>query len=109
MELKKLKCPECGANFESDEKVSFCSHCGAKLYFDDGTKNLIIHYKTEDITRIKEKEIELNREIELKKMKEDKIYRNNNNVNFYTCFFIFFNKGNHTISIKIYLMNKVMS
>lgn len=72
MELKKLRCPECGANFESDEKVSFCSHCGAKLYFDDGTKNINYNYnyKTEDMAKIKE--IEVNRELELNKRQEEK-------------------------------------
>lgn len=70
MELKKLKCPECGANFESDEKVSFCSHCGAKLFFDDGTKNINYNYnyKTEDVAKIRE--IEVNRELELNKRQE---------------------------------------
>jgi len=68
MEIKKLKCPECGANFESDEKVSFCSYCGAKLYFDDGTKTVNYNYKTEDVAKIKE--IETNKEIELKKWKD---------------------------------------
>ena len=70
MELKKLKCPECGANFESDEKVSFCSHCGSKLFFDDGTKNINYNYnyKTEDVAKIRE--IEVNRELELNKRQE---------------------------------------
>lgn len=67
MELKKLRCPECGANFESNEKVSFCSHCGAKLYLDDGTKSININYKSEDMSKIKE--IEANKEIELERMK----------------------------------------
>lgn len=71
MEIKKLKCPECGANFESDEKVSFCSHCGAKLFFDDGTKtvNYNYNYKTEDVAKIRE--IEVNRELELNKRQEE--------------------------------------
>lgn len=70
MEIKKLRCPECGANFESDEKVSFCSHCGAKLFFDDGTKtvNYNYNYKTEDVAKIRE--IEVNKELELNKRKE---------------------------------------
>lgn len=68
MQLKKLRCPECGANFESDEKISFCSHCGTKLFWDDGSKNINIHYKNEDIAKIKE--VEANKEIELEKMKE---------------------------------------
>lgn len=73
MEIKKLTCPECGANFESDEKVSFCSHCGAKLFFDDGKKtvNYNYNYKNEDVSKIKE--VEANKEIELKKIEmEDK-------------------------------------
>lgn len=70
MEIKKLRCPECGANFESDEKVSFCSHCGAKLFLDDGTKtvNYNYNYKTEDVAKIKE--VEANKEIKLESMKE---------------------------------------
>lgn len=70
MELKKLKCPECGANFESDEKVSFCSHCGAKLYFDDGTRNINYSYKNEDVAKIRE--IEVKKELELNKRQEEK-------------------------------------
>lgn len=72
MELKTLKCPECGASFENDEKVSFCSHCGTKLYFDDGTKtvNYNYNYKTEDVAQIRK--IEVNRELELNKRKEEK-------------------------------------
>ena len=69
MELKKLKCPECGANFESDEKVSFCSHCGAKLYFDDGNRNINYNYKTEDIAKIKE--IEMKKEQEVQRRKDE--------------------------------------
>lgn len=73
MELKVLKCPECGANFESDEKVSFCSHCGAKLFFDDGTKtvNYNYNYKTEDVAKIRE--IEVNRELELNKRQNESL------------------------------------
>lgn len=85
MEIKKLKCPECGANFESDEKVSFCSHCGAKLYFDDGTKtvNYNYNYKTEDVAKIKE--IEVNKELELNKRQEEK----KENKNFLIGFILF--------------------
>ena len=73
MELKVLKCPECGANFESDEKVSFCSHCGAKLFFDGGTKtvNYNYNYKTEDVAKIRE--IEVNRELELNKRQNESL------------------------------------
>ena len=70
MELKTLKCPECGAKIESDAKISFCSYCGAKLYFDDGTKTINYNYKTEDMAKIKE--IEVNRELELNKRQEEK-------------------------------------
>lgn len=77
MEIKKLRCPECGANYESDEKVSFCSHCGAKLFFDDGTKtvNYNYNYKTEDAARIRE--IEVNRELELNKRKANSRFVDN--------------------------------
>lgn len=75
MELKTLKCPECGAKFESNEKISFCSSCGAKLYFDDGSKNIIYNIKTEDVAKIKE--VELNREIELNKIKTNSRFVDN--------------------------------
>ena len=77
MEIKKLRCPECGANYESDEKVSFCSHCGAKLFFDDGTKtvNYNYNYKTEDAARIRV--IEVNRELELNKRKANSRFVDN--------------------------------
>ena len=66
MEYKSFKCPECGANIENTN-ASFCSSCGVKLHFDDGSKNINYNYKTEDVAKIKE--IELNREIELNKIK----------------------------------------
>lgn len=69
MELKTLKCPECGANFESNENVSFCSSCGAKLYFDDGSKNINYNIKTEEVAKIRE--IEINKELELNKRQEE--------------------------------------
>lgn len=84
MEIKKLKCPECGANFESDEKVSFCSHCGAKLFFDDGTKTVNYNYRTEDIAKIKE--VEANKEI---KMQENNIMLQKQGVLFILLFVTF--------------------
>lgn len=69
MEIKKLTCPECGASFEGNEKVSFCSHCGAKLFFDNGDKNINYNYKTEDIAKIKE--IEFKKEKELQNRKDE--------------------------------------
>lgn len=75
MELKTLKCPECGANFESNEKISFCSSCGTKLYFDDGSKNINYNIKTEDVAKIKK--VELNREIELNKIKTNSRFVDN--------------------------------
>lgn len=34
MEIKSVKCPECGANLlvQEDEEVMFCSHCGTQLH-----------------------------------------------------------------------------
>lgn len=75
MKLKTLKCPECGAKFESNEKISVCSSCGAKLYFDDGTKTVNYNIKTEDVAKIKE--VELNREIELNKIKTNSRFVDN--------------------------------
>lgn len=66
MEYKSFRCPECGANIDNIN-ASFCSSCGVKLRFDDGSKNINYNYKTEDVAKIKE--VELNREIELNKIK----------------------------------------
>lgn len=66
MEYKSFRCPECGANIDNIN-TSFCSSCGVKLRFDDGSKNINYNYKTEDVAKIKE--VELNREIELNKIK----------------------------------------
>ena len=41
MEYKSFKCPECGANIDNIN-ASFCSSCGVKLHFDDGSKNINI-------------------------------------------------------------------
>ncbi len=67
MDVKALKCPKCGANLQIDENVSFCSYCGSKLFFDDGAIN--INYKTEDIGKIKE--IELNKQKEKNRVREN--------------------------------------
>ncbi len=67
MKILSLKCPQCGASLDS-EKSSFCSYCGTRLYLDDGSKNININYKNEDVAKIKE--IEVNKELELEKMKE---------------------------------------
>ncbi len=72
MEIKSLKCPECGANIDNIN-ASFCSYCGAKLLLDDGSKNIV--YKTEDVAKIKE--VELNREIELNKIKTNSRFVDN--------------------------------
>ena len=85
MEIKELKCPECGAKIESDEKVSFCSHCGAKLYFDDGTRNINYNYKSEDVTKIRE--IEANKEI---KMQENSIFSQKQSLLYILVFIAFF-------------------
>lgn len=63
MEYKSFKCPECGANIDNIN-ASFCSSCGVKLHFDDGSKNINIHYKNEDVAKIKE--VEANKEIKIK-------------------------------------------
>lgn len=70
MEIKSLKCPSCGANIEVNDDISFCSYCGTKLYLDNITKNININYKNEDVAKIKE--IEANKEIELKKIEDKK-------------------------------------
>ncbi len=69
MEIKKITCPGCGATFESNKNISFCSYCGSKLFFDNGNKNINYNYKTEDVAKIKE--IEVNRELELNKREEE--------------------------------------
>ena len=60
MNIKSLKCPECGAPIQADvsQSVFYCSHCGCKLCIEDQSQELI-------------KEKELEHEITLKKM-EDK-------------------------------------
>lgn len=74
MEYKSFKCPECGANIDNIN-ASFCSSCGVKLHFDDGSKNINYNYKMEDIAKIKE--VELNREIELNKIKTNSRFVDN--------------------------------
>lgn len=74
MEYKSFKCPECGANIDN-MNASFCSSCGVKLYFDDGSKNINYNIKTEDVAKIKE--VELNREIELNKIKANSRFVDN--------------------------------
>lgn len=74
MEYKSFKCPECGANIDNIN-ASFCSSCGVKLHFDDGSKNINYNYKMEDVAKIKE--VELNREIELNNIKTNSRFVDN--------------------------------
>ena len=74
MEYKSFKCPECGANIDNIN-ASFCSSCGVKLHFDDGSKNINYNIKTEDVAQIKK--VELNREIELNKIKANSRFVDN--------------------------------
>lgn len=74
MEYKSFKCPECGANIDNIN-ASFCSSCGVKLQFDDGSKNINYNYKMEDVAKIKE--VELNREIELNNIKTNSRFVDN--------------------------------
>ena len=63
MNIKSLKCPECGAPIQADvsQSVFYCSHCGCKLCIEDQTQEVI-------------KEKELEHEITLKKMDDKKQY-----------------------------------
>ena len=61
MELKKMRCENCGSMLDLADGVLFCSHCGEKLILDDEAQNINITYKDE--ARIKENEARI-KEIE---------------------------------------------
>ena len=56
MKIVKLTCPACGANIDANEKMTFCSYCGAKLFIDDEATNININYTKRDEARIKDSE-----------------------------------------------------
>ena len=60
--LIALACPKCGASIQQQEgrDVAYCSYCGTKLLVDDGSAK--VTYRTVDEARIRELEIEQERE-----------------------------------------------
>ena len=76
MELKKMRCENCGSMLDLADGVLFCSHCGEKLILDDEAQNINITYKDE--ARIKEneakiKESESNERIRIKELEKEGI------------------------------------
>lgn len=74
MELKKMRCENCGSMLDLADGVLFCSHCGEKLILDDEAQNINITYKDE--ARIKEneakiKESESNERIRIKELEKE--------------------------------------
>ena len=58
MKMISLKCPECGADIDIEEghKQCFCKYCGTKILIDDG--NSTYTYRKVDEARIKEAEVD---------------------------------------------------
>lgn len=56
MKLINLKCPNCEANLEIDEKTIFCPYCGAKILVDDESQNINFTFRKIDEARLKENE-----------------------------------------------------
>lgn len=80
MKMYLLDCPACGAQveIEHERKSCFCTHCGRKIYLDDGTKRVEI---TKDIKyhktytdEAKIKEIESRERIYEKELAKDKAF-----------------------------------
>lgn len=69
-EIKKMFCPSCGGpvSFQPGREDTFCSHCGAQLYFQDD--KLEVKLKYED----KKDERRFEEEKEIRKNKEDRFY-----------------------------------
>lgn len=67
IKMVSLKCPECGANLEIEErKQCFCQYCGTKIMLDDGSRT----YTHVHIDKTREKELEFEEKklaIELKR------------------------------------------
>ena len=67
IKMVSLKCPECGANLEIEErKQCFCQYCGTKIMLDDGSHT----YTHVHIDKTREKELEFEEKrlaIELKR------------------------------------------
>lgn len=93
MELKKMRCENCGSVLDMADGVLFCSYCGEKLILDDGSKNINIIYKDE--VRIKEveakiKESEINERIRIKELeKEEHENKAGNKIAFHLIAFLF--------------------
>jgi len=65
MNIKSLKCPDCGAplNDNVSKGIIYCSHCGSKLIIEEQNDNII---------KAKIKEKELYQELELNKLNNKK-------------------------------------
>lgn len=79
MKVVKLACPVCGANIEANEKMLFCSYCGAKLFVDDESTNININFTKHDEARIRESERK--ERVRLKELEyEERINKHNDKV-----------------------------
>ena len=60
MEIKSLKCPECGANIlmHENEEVTFCSHCGTQLHISPYTEHKKYEFSYSNKAKIKRMEME---------------------------------------------------
>ena len=70
MELKRVVCPNCGAQIHAKEgrKFMYCEYCGTQIALDDGTQRF--EYEFIDRARVKEAENESKRIAEHIKDKE---------------------------------------
>ena len=61
MELKRVVCPNCGAQIHAKEgrKFMYCEYCGTQIALDDGTQRF--EYEFIDRARVKEAENESKR------------------------------------------------
>ena len=74
MELKKMRCENCGSMLDIADGVLFCSHCGEKLILDDEAQNINITYKDEALIKENEariKESESNERVRIKELEKE--------------------------------------
>ncbi len=68
MKFRELKCPNCGAFLEVNEKILFCKFCGAKILVDNETINHNHNYTYKKVDEARIRETERKEKVKLKEL-----------------------------------------
>lgn len=98
IELKSIKCPECGANLSTEDKdtIVYCSYCGARIMISDENEHIYRYVDEAEIRRaeteriIKLKELDMVEKSSINKKTYIKIWLGVTIILFISSIFMFF-------------------